>query len=535
MPTYLITAPDGRKFKVTGEGSREDALAQIQSRYKPDLKTANPAEYDAASPEYQRKYGATTVGGENFSAGVGKAFVDTGRGLRQLAVEAGDAIGLLPEGSAEQARQRASENAAMDAPLMRSKAGIAGNITGNVALFAAPGAAIARPASALGRIGSGAAQGAALANTQPVTAEQSRLGNTAWGAAGGAAGEVIAAGIGKAISPSAKISPEIAALAQKADELGIPLRAEQVSQSRPLAGVSAALDTIPLSGRDASREAQRRGFNRAIARTFGQESDNLATAVKQGENILGAKYDAILKSHAVRADDALLSGLDDVLQTARAELNDAQFGVIQRQVDGVLDKIGPNGEIDGRAAYNIKKMLDRIGRGQDSSLAYHARDLRDTVIEGLDRSLPEDVAKTFAQTRAQYGNLISVRKLLKPGADGRVTPAMLGNNRNLRGELKDVADVGATFLKEPFGNSGTANRMIGAGLLGGGTLGAFVEPTAALALGATIGGARATNSLMQSPIVMNYLLHGIPGLAPALPFTNRLLPALGTAGAIASQ
>lgn len=30
MPSYIITAPDGRKFKVTGQGSKEDALAHIQ-------------------------------------------------------------------------------------------------------------------------------------------------------------------------------------------------------------------------------------------------------------------------------------------------------------------------------------------------------------------------------------------------------------------------------------------------------------------------------------------------------------------------
>lgn len=32
MPTYVITSPDGRKFKVTGEGTKEDALKAVQNQ-----------------------------------------------------------------------------------------------------------------------------------------------------------------------------------------------------------------------------------------------------------------------------------------------------------------------------------------------------------------------------------------------------------------------------------------------------------------------------------------------------------------------
>jgi hypothetical protein len=33
VPSYVITAPDGRKFRVTGPGSQQEALAQVQSQY----------------------------------------------------------------------------------------------------------------------------------------------------------------------------------------------------------------------------------------------------------------------------------------------------------------------------------------------------------------------------------------------------------------------------------------------------------------------------------------------------------------------
>jgi len=35
MPTYMITGPDGKKYKVTGEGTAEEALALVQSQAEP--------------------------------------------------------------------------------------------------------------------------------------------------------------------------------------------------------------------------------------------------------------------------------------------------------------------------------------------------------------------------------------------------------------------------------------------------------------------------------------------------------------------
>jgi hypothetical protein len=32
MPTYIVTGPDGKKYKVSGQGSKEDALAQVQRK-----------------------------------------------------------------------------------------------------------------------------------------------------------------------------------------------------------------------------------------------------------------------------------------------------------------------------------------------------------------------------------------------------------------------------------------------------------------------------------------------------------------------
>lgn len=516
--------------------------------FRANLRASNPAEYDPSSSEYQAKYGPAAVPStENRVAGFGRSFVRTGEGIAQLGAPLLDAVaprsrglsdiitGHDPSWSASVQREIDARKQ-RDQPLMNTWSGKIGDIVGQGTQFALPGGALGKAPSLLGRVAQGAAVGAALANTQPVASDESRIANTAWGAGGGAFGELLAAGIGRlAQGASDKVSPEVRDLANKAQELGIPLRAEQVTGSRPMAGVSAALDSVPFSGRDASRNAQRLAFNRAVAATIGENTDNVATAVHSAEQNLGAQYDTILKAYPVRADQQLVSELDDALQAARNELTDAQFGVMQRQVDQILNKVGPGDTIDAQAAYNIKKGLDRIGRSNDSSLAYHAKELRDTVLSALDRSLPEDVAQQFTQTRGQYANLITIRRLVRAGAEGNVTPAMLGNAK-VRGDLKTVADIGAQFLREPFGNSGTANRMVGAGLVSGLSVGAGFNPLLAAkiaATGGTVG--RGTNALLQSPTFVQYQLQGSNALRGLVPYTNALLPALGTAGAVASQ
>lgn len=42
MPTYQITAPDGRKFRVTGNGTKEQALEHFKAQYKPMSDAMNP-------------------------------------------------------------------------------------------------------------------------------------------------------------------------------------------------------------------------------------------------------------------------------------------------------------------------------------------------------------------------------------------------------------------------------------------------------------------------------------------------------------
>ena len=101
-------------------------------------------------------------GMEKFAAGMGKAPVDAWRGIKQM-------TGFEDRAGIDESRR-------LDAPLMDTGAGVAGNIAGNIATYA-PLAVIPGANTVAGAGLTGAAVGA----TQPVGEEDSRLKNTAMG------------------------------------------------------------------------------------------------------------------------------------------------------------------------------------------------------------------------------------------------------------------------------------------------------------------------------------------------------------------
>lgn len=132
--------------------------------------TGSPAAKAAQSP-------VSDSDTQNFLAGAGKATYDLGRG-------AGQWLGLT-------SRQDVADSRAQDAPLMKTKAGFAGDVTGTAAdlLPAAliPGAGTMAGAAAIG------AGGGLL---QPSTSTGETAANTALGAAAGPLGVGIGRGVG---------------------------------------------------------------------------------------------------------------------------------------------------------------------------------------------------------------------------------------------------------------------------------------------------------------------------------------------------
>lgn len=378
---------------------------------------------------------------------------------------------------------------------------------------AIPALARFAPALASGGFDLGAAKtGSALANTLM------RMG--AGGAVGGASAGLIdpetagvGAGIGALMPPAVQlagqagaraglsVSPEVRALYGKAKEMGIDIPLDRLTNSRPMNALAASLNYLPFSGRAATEDAMLSQLNRAASRTMGQDSSNIPAALRQAKAALGGKFDDTLKSTTIALDDTLQADLDAARALAKSELVPSQARIITGQIDDILNK-GATGEIEGQAAYNIKRTLDRIGK-RNSPEAHYAQDLRNKIIDALNRSLGPDGAAEFGKVRQQYGNMKTLERMSPNGAEGEITAGRLGSARNIRSrDLQDVADVAAQFVKTRESPHGAMQRIMMGGLLGGGA----VTGTLPMVAGA-MGAGRLANTALNSEALQQILMN----------------------------
>lgn len=302
-------------------------------------------------------------GTEKFLAGVGKAFTDIGRGAGQL-------TGLMSREQVDEARR-------LDAPLMNTGAGMAGNIAGNVAA-AVPAALVPGAATIPGAALTGAAFGA----LQPVGENDSRLQNTLIGGAlgGGStlAGRGIVAGVkgGKALmEPFTRKGQDaivgrtlnrfgrmgqsvdvpfntpgfVPTLAEKTQNPGFAVLQRAAQSADPDAAAMfagrgleqnaaaiRALETLGGSSRDmglakgvrgmmteqlykeAAQEGIDKGMSKAIAPQIKSlmERPSMVKAAETAKEIFGEESIALAKSGSVKGLQYMKQALDDVIEKA---------------------------------------------------------------------------------------------------------------------------------------------------------------------------------------------------------------------------
>ncbi len=418
---------------------------------------------------------------------------------------------------------------------------LAGQVIGTApvgGLLAAPVKLAAKAAPALGPLADAIASAGFRAGT-PAPGLLSGAGNLATRSLGGAITGGASAGllnpdqagagaaIGAILPPALKAagaaggllrnsvlgtaSPEIADLARRAQQLGIDIPADRITNSKPLNAVAESLNYIPLSGRQATERRMEDQLNTALSKTFGQDSPNVTMALRKADSALGTKFETTLKNNAVNVDQQFLTDLADSANKASRELGSDGASIIQKQVDDIVSKAA-TGQIDGQAAYNIKKTLDRIGQ-RNTPEAFYATDLKKALMGALDRSLGPTEAAAFKQTRQQYGNMLDLEKIAQNGAEVGVSVARLANMKNIGNpQMQELADIAAQFVKKRESAHGAAQRVsigFGAPAIGG----AFGGPLgAALAAGGTIAAGRLGNAGLNSGLLRSGMTGGNPGL-----------------------
>jgi hypothetical protein len=469
---------------AAGDTEAASKLAQaLRGASKKPLAETNPAEYNQNSKEFQQRYGPQSDSNfQNARAGFGKAFPDLLRGVQQLAADT-----MYPTRNASEAlRKEQDEVRLRDAPLMRTKAGSAGNIGGNVAA-ALPTAFIPGVNTYTGA----ATIGAGLGALQPVGTEDSRAQNAAIGAAGGVAGKYVGGKIGDWASRARgafRGSPERAAAVAAAENQAMvtgggsganaALTGSVNVTSRTSPGVATVGDDISAGLTQSQREIMRRGQAIGMRSTPGQASGSRAlqqleaklesqpmtsgpfNAIKEANSrVLSREAAASIGEASDTVDSATLDhaftrisqvfddAADDVARPIDPKAFLEKFGSVQTELEGVSKGFANNKIVEmlighaekgsatgsqlqsitsklGKAAY--KEMTSPSG---DRELGLGLYQMKDYVDDLLQSGMSEARTKAFQQARQQYRNLMMLTSrvgILNPST-GNVNGVSLAN------------------------------------------------------------------------------------------------------------
>lgn len=432
---------------------------------------------------------------------------------------------------------------------------IGGNIAASVPLAAAAPVGATLPRAIL----SGAAQGAVMGAAAPVAdttarpywdqVQENAVSGAGFGAAGGAAGNLIGRGLGG----NRNVDPNVREL----HRAGVRLTPGQIAGGYAQRAEDAA-GSLPIVGQTI-RNAQREGlesFNRSVAnavlRPLGQSVDNATPAGREmveevGRRVASAYDDALSRVTAFGPDARFAADLRRVGSQFLTPESRQTFTRLVR--DRVLSRF-EGGPIDGAAFKTIDAELGQIGRNFGGSTIAAEREIGDAV-RGLQRSMRElaartnpDAAPAIRAADAAYARLLRLEGAAASQAatEGVFTPAQFSravqrfdntprDRAFARGDalMQDLSDAGRAVLPRTVPDSGTperamlANMLLGGGVgLGVGSGGAGMIP-ALVAGGATAGAYTAPSralwqllALGQRPAALQVAGRGVSRLGPAV-------------------
>lgn len=374
--------------------------------------------------------------------------------------------GLLAQGAARLGATAPLVSAIQSGGLTAQGAGIGTRMLGG-AISGAGTAAVVDPSEAL----SGAAVGAALPGA-------TRLA--------GAAGE--------ALGRQFRASPQMTAVAQKAEQYGIPVTFGDVADGRLTRAVRSILKDAPVSGGMAAtaQEAKQEAFNKAVGGTFGAPEVKLTEQVMDSaRKRLGAEFDRIWGSNQLTVDAPLVQSLQSLGEAADKlpkQAGQSLKAEIQDLMSRMKTDASGNVVVDGDTANKFQQYLRR--RAESSSeLRNELGDLRQSIIGAFNRSVSPQDAQALTQVRGEYKSFKTVEPLLRKsevGVAGRLpgdVPAALlpsavaqSYSRPSGNALADLAQVGSQFLVDRVPQTGGSaraavqNTAIGAALMGTGGL-----------------------------------------------------------------
>ncbi|KAB7765403.1 hypothetical protein CEK68_11960 [Xanthomonas sp. LMG 12461] len=403
---------------------------------------------------------------------------------------------------------------------------LAGDTATNLGDIAAEGLALAVPGSKIAalpkmatRVAASTGLGAASGYVGAADSQAGRLGNAALGGAFGAGGEVVGQGLRLLGS---RVTPEIMALYNAARQRGIELTPAQLSNSQFLKRAENMLKNIPFTGATRTWEKQLEQFNTAVSKTFGENAPKITPDVfAAAKSRIGQQFDELSARSTLNVSDRLLEGLGAIQKEASEVAEDGTIRAVNSVIDRFLRQT-QDGVLPGPAYKSLDSQLGKIMANGGEKAAYIGQ-VRDTLREAMDESIPAALKDAWTQARSQYRSLKTVEPLVAKSADGTISPAQLMGRvtadksgkaamaAGRGGELGTLARIGQA-MKAPS-SSGTAENMLAGGLFNPVNWPSYA---AGGALGLTAGRALNSNalaSLMATPVANSVLLNQLARLA----------------------
>lgn len=305
------------------------------------------------------------------------------------------------------------------------------------------------------------------------------VGSIAGGVVGGAVPQTMGPLTMKALeatkrAAAPKLNEDAAKLAQRAQELGVPLSLNQVAGSRVRDNAQKISQAIPLSGVKGFEENQVSSWNKALSKTIGVDADKLTPeTVNKALSNFDMGYTDALKGTTVRVTSKQLAGLDEIAKEAEMSLGKDAADTVRKNVDYVKQQM-KSGFMRGEKANSIRReIMARASRGGE--VKEWLGDLSSKLNEVITDSLPVDKAQSLQNLNRQYRNFKTVEPLLEKSTDGTINPAHLlqrvASSKYIKGsraelgqdDLVDLARIGKFMTK-----AGGSDTMEKGGLIAGG-------------------------------------------------------------------
>ena len=478
MPVARFQMPDGRigRFEVPEGTSPEDAQSMIESSLggnitQPPAADPTPAPAPAApEPTFMSRMTENVAHRKQQMEALAQDAVDgTISQPEALARQGLKAAQLLPDAIGSGIAQLTPDF--IKDPLSDAAHAVANTDTARYVVGEANDFAANHPVAA-GRIGSVLDIANLAAPLAPFSGKSAFSTATDLAQDGAKVGLRTAA---KAVTPT--ISQDTAALAQKALDYGIPLRASQLSDSRFAKTVASVTKGVPLSGARSFENTQVSAFNRAVAKTIGQDADALTPEVIQAAHKdIGAKFNNVFAGRKVAVTDELVNGLATLESEAQQSLTGDHYKIVSNWLNKFTKDVERGGTIPGDRINSYRSALTKQLSRTNNDAAPFLQDLQSLIVDASVNGLPGGGAK-LQEARLQWKNLKTIEPLVAKAEGGYISPSLLQgavtnskaaksyHARGMSGELGDLARIGQAFLKDKIPNSGTTERLIASGAL----------------------------------------------------------------------